>query len=273
VTRRPAAVGSAPERSSARPDGVAPSPPRRILILGGTAEAAALAARLHAADIPAVTSLAGRVDAPRLPPGEVRTGGFGGAEGLARWLDENRCAAVVDATHPFATRMAAGAATACADAGLPLLRLERPGWTEQAGDRWQWVPDVVTAARAVPGAGRRVLLALGSRQVAAFAHIQDVWFVIRAITAPQPPLPPHHVLCLDRGPFTLASERELLRRHAIDALVTRDSGGEATAAKLTAARELSLPAILIRRPPRPAVPAVTTVADAVSWARTEAARP
>jgi precorrin-6A/cobalt-precorrin-6A reductase len=276
---RPAARSSSPDSSpggTAAPSSSLDSNPgaggtargrRPILILGGTAEARELAADLHAAGLPVVSSLAGRLEAPRRPPGEVRTGGFGGADGLARWLEERGCAAVVDATHPFAARMAAAAPAACARAAVPLLRLERPGWTEQPGDRWHWVPDVPAAAHAVPTHGRRVLLALGGRHIAAFADVRDVWFLIRAVETPPPPLPPHHELLLDRGPYTLPGERALIEDHAIDALVTRDSGGEATAAKLTAARRRSLPVILIRRPPRPRMPTVATVADAAAWAR------
>ena len=134
-----------------------------ILILGGTAEARELAAELAAAWIPVTSSLAGRVSRPRMPAGEVRIGGFGGPDGLADWLGEHTIQAVVDATHPFAQRISASAATACAAAGVPLVRLERPAWTERPGDRWHRVPDLAAAAVLVPALGTRVLLTVSPR--------------------------------------------------------------------------------------------------------------
>lgn len=246
---------------------------RPILVLGGTGEARELAIVLHAGGVDVVSSLAGRVAAPLLPPGEVRVGGFGGAGGLARWLAERDTAAVVDATHPFATGMAANAAAGCARAGVPLLRLERPGWSEQPGDRWHRVGSIAEAAQAVATLGRRILLALGREEVAAFAALHDVWFLIRAIGAPSPPLPPQHELVLDRGPFTLVRELALLDRHGIDAVVTRDSGGDQTSAKLVAARARALPVIVVRRPERPDLPAVATVAEAARWTLERVASP
>lgn len=239
---------------------------RPILVLGGTAEARELATVLHAGGLPVVSSLAGRVAAPRLPPGEVRVGGFGGADGLARWLIANDAAAVVDATHPFAARMAANAAAACQRTGVPLLRLGRPGWTERTGDRWHWVDGVGQAASAVGRVGRRVLLAIGRQELDAFAGVADVWFLIRSVEAPPEPLPPRHRTLLDRGPFTIAGERALFEEHALDAVITRDSGGMRTAAKLCVARERGAPVIIIRRPARPNVPSVVTVAEVVTWA-------
>lgn len=240
---------------------------RPILVLGGTAEARELATVLHAGGLPVVSSLAGRVAAPRLPPGELRVGGFGGADGLARWLVDRDAAAVVDATHPFAARMAANAAVACQRTGVPVLRLGRPGWTQRSGDEWRWVDDVDEAARVVGRTGRRVLLALGRQELDAFAGIEDVWFLIRSVGAPPSPLPTRHQVTLDRGPFTLVGERALFDRHAIDAVVTRDSGGDQTAAKLDVARERRVPVIVIRRPTRPDLASVPTVAEAAAWAR------
>lgn len=239
---------------------------RMLLILGGTAEARELAAELHAAGIAVMTSLAGRVARPRLPAGEVRIGGFGGPAALATWLTEHGVAAVVDATHPFAERISASAVTACEHAGVALLRLERPGWTQRAGDRWQWVDDVQAAAHTIPR-GRRVLLTTGRQGLAAFAHRDDTWFLIRCVDEPQPPLPPHHELLLARGPYTLDNELALVDAHHIDLVVTKDSGGPHTHAKLDAARERGLPVIVVRRPPRPDTQRVTTVDGALRWAR------
>jgi precorrin-6A/cobalt-precorrin-6A reductase len=241
-----------------------------LLILGGTAEARELAGVLHGRGVPVISSLAGRVAAPRLPPGEVRIGGFGGPEGLGRWLVERHVFAVVDATHPFAARMSASAFEACASAGMPLLRLERPGWVERLDDRWHWVDDVAAAAEAVERLGSRALLALGRQEVAAFAGMDSTWFLIRSVGPPDPPLPPRHELLLDRGPFTVSGEIGVLRAHRINVVVTRDSGGDQTAAKLDAARERGLSVIVVRRPPPPDTATVKTVVEAAAWANARA---
>ncbi|MFF4751106.1 cobalt-precorrin-6A reductase [Streptomyces sp. NPDC002514] len=234
--------------------------PANVLILGGTTEARLLAAELAARPgVLVTTSLAGRVTRPTAVAGEVRTGGFGGAEGLAAWLAERRVDALVDATHPFAARITAHAARAAATAGVPLVVVRRPGWRPVEGDRWHPVPSLAAAAGALPGLGRRAFLATGRLGLAAFAHLSAVHFVVRSVEPPEPPLPPHTEVLLARGPFTVPDESALLRRHRIDVLVTKDSGGAATAAKLTAARELRLPVVVVSRPPLPA--GVTAVPD------------
>lgn len=238
-----------------------------LLILGGTAEARELAGALDAAGVAVTSSLAGRVARPRLPAGEVRIGGFGGPDALAAWLREHGVRAVVDATHPFAERISASAARACPAAGVPLLRLERPGWQERDGDDWHWVDDLDAAAALLPRLGARALLTTGRQGLAAFAGVQDAWLLIRCVDPPQPPLPPHHELLLDRGPYTLAGELALIDAHAIDVVLTKDSGGEHTVAKLDAARERGLPVVVVRRPVRPTgVATVAQVADALAWA-------
>ncbi|MFE1288919.1 cobalt-precorrin-6A reductase [Streptomyces sp. NPDC058751] len=242
-----------------------------VLILGGTAEARRLAESLAAgtrADLRVTSSLAGRVGAPRLPPGEVRVGGFGGAEGLARWLREHRADAFVDATHPFAGTVSANAAAAAAATGVPLLALRRPGWAPAEGDVWHETGSLEEAAGLLPSLGRRVFLTTGRLGLGAFAALEDLWFLVRSVDAPSAPAPARMEVLLDRGPFTLRGERELLRRHAVDVLVTKDSGGAATAPKLTAAREAGLPVVVVRRPPVPAgVPVVTGPEAAVHWLR------
>lgn len=238
----------------------------RVLILGGTAEARALATALHDGGIDVISSLAGRVARPRLSAGEVRIGGFGGPDALAAWLDEHAIAAVIDATHPFAQRISASAAQATAAVATPLLRLERPGWTAGPGDRWRWVDDLQGAARAVTERGaRRVFLTSGRQGLDAFARL-DAWCLIRCVDPPEEPLPRAHEILLDRGPYTLAGERELLQTHGIDLLVTKDSGGGHTAPKLRAAREARIEVVVVRRPSRPDVPTVADVADAAAWA-------
>ncbi|MGY1722033.1 cobalt-precorrin-6A reductase [Blastococcus sp. SYSU DS0533] len=241
----------------------------RVLVLGGTGEARRLAEALVADGVDVVSSLAGRVVEPALPPGAVRIGGFGGAEGLADWLREAQAVAVVDATHPFAAGMTAAAAVAASTTGIPLLRLQRPGWSAGPGDDWRWVGSLQRAAAAVTGYGS-VFLTTGRQGLAAFADVPG-HCLVRSVDPPSPPLPRHCTVVLARGPFSLDDELALMREHAVDVVVTKDSGGSMTAAKLTAARELGLPVVLVRRPPLPAgVPVVATVDEAREWTRLHA---
>ncbi|MFI1797568.1 cobalt-precorrin-6A reductase [Streptomyces sp. NPDC020379] len=242
---------------------------RHVLILGGTTEARRLAAELAADPALRVTSsLAGRVAEPRLPAGEVRIGGFGGPGGLARWLREQQVDALIDATHPFAGTISFHAAEAAADAHVPLLALRRPGWVAGPGDRWTSVASLDEAARALPALGERVFLTTGRMGLAAFAHLEDMWFLMRSVDAPEPPVPPRMEVLLERGPFTLEGERELVRRHRVEVLVTKDSGGSAVAAKLVAAREAGVPVVVVRRPPVPTgVPEAAGPEEAVGWVR------
>lgn len=238
---------------------------RRVLILGGTAEARALAARLTGVHV--VSSLAGRVSDPRLPAGEVHIGGFGGAEGLAAWLREHRIDRLVDATHPFAERMSASAARASRLTGVPLLALRRPGWDEEDGDDWRRVPSLPDAAAALPD-GARVFLTTGRRSIPVFAGRADAWFLARSVDPPEPPVPPHVHVLLARGPYTVDGEHALIREHRLDVLVTKDSGGAMTRAKLTAAREAGLPVVMVDRPALPAgVRATADAAAAAAWAQ------
>ncbi|WP_328450330.1 cobalt-precorrin-6A reductase [Amycolatopsis sp. NBC_00438] len=236
-----------------------------ILVLGGTGEARKLASELTERGVRVVSSLAGRVARPRLPVGEVRVGGFGGVEGLAGWLRENDVRAVVDATHPFAERIGANAAKAAERTEIPLLRLARPGWEAGENDVWHWADDLADAAKKLPDLGKRVFLTSGRQGLPAFAHLDDLWFLIRCVDPPEPPLPRHHELLLARGPYEVDAERALLRGHGVDVLVTKDSGGDLTSAKLTAARELGVPVLLVRRPPRPVTETAETVPEAVEW--------
>jgi precorrin-6A/cobalt-precorrin-6A reductase len=238
----------------------------RVLLLGGTAEARALAGLLAAEPgIDVTSSLAGATPDPRLPPGRTRSGGFGGAAGMAGWLREHRAGALVDATHPFAATVSRHASTAARTADVPLLALRRPGWTPGPGDAWHWADTAAHAAALLPALGRRPFLTTGRRDLAAFAAL-PLDFLIRTVTAPPPPLPARHRLVLGRGPYPLDGERALLRAHRADVLVTKDSGGPA--AKLAAAREAALPVLLLRRPPAPpGVPAAATPEAAAQWLR------
>ncbi|MFC9440373.1 cobalt-precorrin-6A reductase [Nocardia sp. NPDC057030] len=244
----------------------------KTLILGGTREArelAAIASGEQGFDI--VSSLAGRVRDPLLPAGAVRVGGFGGVEGLRKWLSDNGIESVVDATHPFAASISANAAAAAGDLRLPLVHLRRPGWSAQPGDRWIRVPDLAAAAKTVEQLGDRVFLTIGRQGVAAFAGSTRQWFLIRAIDPPAGALPPQHELLLARGPFTIEDEVRRLADRRIDVLVTKDSGGEHTDAKLAAARQAGLPVVMIDRPPLPVAAAtMESVAQVWDWLRSAA---
>ena len=219
----------------------------RLLLLGGTSEASELARVLSAhPDIEATLSLAGRTARPAASPLPTRIGGFGGIEGLARYLRESATRAVIDATHPFAAQMSANAVAACAQAGVALAVLTRPPWRLEAG--WREVGDAGEAAEALGATPRRVLLTVGRLSAGAFRAAPQHHYVLRSIDAPDDP-PPNTELVLARPPFTLADERELMASRRIEIVVSKNAGGEATRAKLDAARELQLPVLMIRRPP------------------------
>jgi precorrin-6A/cobalt-precorrin-6A reductase len=237
-----------------------------VLILGGTGEARRLATALVEDGIDVLSSLAGRVADPVLPPGDVRVGGFGGAAGLVAWLRAEPVAALVDATHPFAATMTASAAEATGVTGTPLLRLQRPGWTPQPGDDWRWVDSLAEAAAAVSGFAH-VFVTTGRQGLGAFAGLPGE-VLVRSVDPPGSSLPQRTTVVLARGPFTVDEELALLREHRVDVVVTKDSGGGMTSAKLAAARELGLPVVMVRRPPAPTgVPVVATVEEATAWVR------
>ena len=247
----------------------APKRPSRLLILGGTTEGRALAEAAQACFGPSLTvisALAGRTRAPLLPAGEVRIGGFGGAQGLAAYLRDEQIGLLVDATHPFATQISAQARDAAAQAGTERLVFVRPPWRPKAGDRWIEVATVEDAAAAIPAGARRVFLTVGVRSLAPFAVRPDLWFLVRLVDEPAEPIPlaQHRLVCA-RGPFAEADERALLAEHGIDCLVTRASGGDATAAKLAAARALGLLVVMVRRPAPPPGDHAASLEDALAW--------
>jgi len=249
--------------------------PLTVLVLGGTSEARALAADLDIRPgLRVISSLAGRVSRPALPPGEVRVGGFGGAAGLAAWARAEGVGVVVDATHPFARTISAHAAEACAAAGLPLLRLARPAWTARDGDDWRPAGSLEEAAALLPGMGTRVLLTTGRQGLAAFAGLDELWFLIRCVDPPSGPVPARCEVMLARGPYEREAERALMQRFGIDVLVTKNSGGSLTAGKLEAARDLGLPVVMVARPSVPsAVASVPDVDAAVGWVLGQVRRP
>jgi precorrin-6A/cobalt-precorrin-6A reductase len=242
---------------------------RHLLILGGTGEAAALAkaALVRFGDAMTVTSaLAGRTRNPGPIAGNVRIGGFGGPAGLAAYLLEHEVHRLIDATHPFAAGISRAARVAAGRAGVPRLLLSRPPWRRHPLDRWIEVDTIEAAALLVGRIGRRAWLTVGAGSLAAFGSLSAVSFVVRLIEEPGAKLPlASYVVELGRGPFSLAGERQMLQRHAIDVLVCKASGGAATEAKLIAARELGLPVIMVRRPPREPGPAVDTIEAALDW--------
>jgi precorrin-6A/cobalt-precorrin-6A reductase len=237
-------------------------PRERILILAGTSEARDLANALLAQGRDVVSSFAGVTRHPELPGGEIRVGGFGGTDGLAAFLEAECITCLVDATHPFALQMSTHAHSAANRVGLPLLRLERPPWKQQAGDRWISVATMAEAARHIP-AHARVLVTTGRKSLPQFFARKDLAGTIRTIEPPEHALPSGWALLQDRPPYTTKSERALMTQQDISILVTKNAGGSATAAKLTAARELRIAVVMITRPQKPACPTVETVEQAL----------
>lgn len=239
----------------------------RVLILGGTTEAAQLA-RLLAGDprFAPILSLAGRTAQPTLPSISYRIGGFGGSAGLARWLAAERIDVIVDATHPFATHISENAVTAARGCRIPLASIVRPAWTAQAGDRWLMVESAQAAAQALGLRPARVFLTIGRSELAAFKAAPMHSYVVRSVDAPAAvDLPQTSELILQRGPFDAATEERLLRDRGIEIVVAKNSGGDATYAKIATARALGLPVVMIARPPKPAGVALPDAAAAHAW--------
>jgi precorrin-6A/cobalt-precorrin-6A reductase len=245
--------------------------PHHLLILGGTAEAAALAqAALDAFGdrLAVTTSLAGRTEQPGPLPGAVRIGGFGGVAGMTAFIDAEAIDLMIDATHPFADQIARHAREAAEATEIPRLMLIRPPWRRHALDRWIEVGDVPGAAAVLPRVGRRIFLTLGASELEPFAALTDRFFLVRLIDPPREPLAlGDHEVVLGRGPFMVSGERQLMRRHGIDVLVAKASGGAATEAKIIAARELSIPVVMVRRPLPERGERADTVDAALVWIR------
>jgi precorrin-6A/cobalt-precorrin-6A reductase len=235
----------------------------RVLLLGGTSEASAMARALAGAGVEAVFSYAGRTASPIAQPLPVRIGGFGGMEGLADYLREQGITHLVDATHPFAAQISANAVAACAQTGTALMALEREAWAPQDGDDWRIVPDLEAAVAALPSDPARVFLAIGRQNLDAFAGLPHHYLLRLVDPAPQP-LSGASVM-VDRGPFTVAGDLALMQAHGITHVVAKNAGGSGAAAKLEAARRLHLPVILIERPFVPARPVCRSVEAVMRW--------
>ncbi len=238
----------------------------RVLLLGGTTEASLLARRLAEDRVDAVFSYAGRTGTPVAQPLPTRIGGFGGPDGLARYLAEERITHVVDATHPFAAQMSRNAVAACTAAGVPLCAFERAPWRAGPGDDWRHVADLAGAVAVLPERLLRVFLAIGRQNLDAFAAKPQHHYLLRLVDPPEGSLPlPDTSVVIARGPFDEASDRELLARHRIDLIIAKNAGGAGARAKLDAARTLGLPVVLIDRPTLPPRRIAGTVGEVMAF--------
>lgn len=242
---------------------------KRLLILGGTGDAVQLAAQaVNLPQLEVISTLAGRTTSPAPVASTVRIGGFGGKAGLAEYLREMNIDLLIDATHPFAAQISENAAQAANELGIPWLMLMRPAWEKLPADDWIEVESIEGAVTAIPATAERIFLTIGRQQLAPFASLTDRWFLMRSIDPPAPDiiLPPGKLL-LDRGPFNIAQERQLLQDYQIQSIVSKNSGGDATYAKIIAAREMSIPIVMVQRPIAPAGDKVVDVSSAIDWLR------
>lgn len=238
----------------------------QVLILGGTAEARQLANQLVQQGIAVTTSLAGRTAQPLPVAGRQRFGGFGGTEGLTAYLQETDFSVVVDATHPFAAAISQQAAIATQQTRIPRLMLVRPAWEAVTGDRWIRCPSIASAVNVLPQVAERVFLTIGRQEIQPFVSLTSLWYLMRFWDLPEAGtcLPPGDVV-RDRPPFTLAQEKDYLTRYTLDTLVTKNSGGTTTYAKIQAARELGCQVLMIDRPALPSGTQVATIEAAAAW--------
>ena len=217
-------------------------------------------------DLEVTVSLAGRTASPAPHAAAMRSGGFGGATGLADYLVRGRIDAVIDATHPYASIISANALAAAGETNVPLVALRRPPWVAVAGDRWTDANDVAEAVRGLGETPRRAFVALGRNELAVLKDAPQHHYLIRSVDPVDPPLPlPHVIYVTGRGPFSEADDRALMIAHQIETVIAKNSGGAATYGKIAAARALGIDVIMVRRPPGPAAPAVETMEDALAW--------
>ncbi|MGL6210556.1 MAG: cobalt-precorrin-6A reductase [Paracoccaceae bacterium] len=237
----------------------------RILLLGGTTEASQLAIALRTAGHSAVFSYAGRTANPEAQPLPTRIGGFDGVQGLVDYLRQNQITHVVDATHPFAAQMSGNAIAACAETGVVLITLERPPWQACAQDVWTHVPDVLAAVAALPDWPAGIFLAIGKQTLAPFAAKPQHHYLLRLVDPPDTLPLPNCTVVLARGPFDVAGDTALMQTHSITHVVAKNAGGAGAEAKLSAARALRLPVILIDRPVLPPRQVAHSVVQVMDW--------
>ena len=240
----------------------------KILILGGTQEARLLAKKTaNLPNIQVKISLAGRTS-QAVTSKNLRVGSFGGVAGLINYLQEEKIDLIIDATHPFASQISHNAAIAAENLGLPFLMLIRPKWESVVGDKWIEVENIQAAAEILPNCAKRVFLTIGRQEVTAFSQVENIWFLMRAIEKPSSDIVlPKGLLLLERGPFDKDSEKQLLKKHNIDTLVSKNSGGNATYAKIIAARELGIKIVMIKRPMLPQGDRVEDIESALEWVK------
>ena len=225
-----------------------------------------MAKTLAEAGIDAIYSYAGRTAQPAPQPLPTRIGGFGGVAGLIAFLAEKGITHVIDATHPFAAGMSRNAFTATTQAGVPLMRLERPKWHPKPNDQWTYFSAVDDVPNALPQTPARIFLAIGKQQITLFAQRPEHHYLLRLVDPPIETLPmPNATLILARGPFDMTSDTALLRDHAITHVVAKNAGGTGARAKLDAARTLGLPVMMVDRPPLPGDTITATPKVVMQW--------
>ncbi|HHK74588.1 MAG TPA: cobalt-precorrin-6A reductase [Rhizobiales bacterium] len=239
----------------------------RILILGGSSEGFQLARQLEDSEkFEPLTSFAGVTKTRRPVAGASRVGGFGGAEGLRDFIQKENIAALLDATHPFASIMKHNAQSAAQMANIPCLHVLRPEWRPREGEEWITVRDMDEAARAIPQGASPTFLTVGRTELAPFARRRDIVFLARVIDAPQNTADFAHLeLVLARGPFDVKTDMALFKSRKIACLVSKNSGGESAASKLVCARRLGIPVVMVNRPAPPEGEIAETPAQAVNW--------
>lgn len=236
------------------------------MILGGTSDASRLALRVASLEADAVLSYAGRVADPMAQPIPVRSGGFGGAEGLAAYLREHGVTHLVDATHPFAAAMSRNAVEGARLAGVPLVALVRAEWEAVPGDDWRPVPDMKSAVEALGTERKTVFLAIGRQEVGAFAGAPQHRYLLRVVDPPMAAFPlPDHEVVVARGPFDVAGDRALMQAHGVEVVVSKNAGGDGARAKIDAARDLGLPVVMIARPEVPERREVASIDAVIEW--------
>ncbi|WP_297779760.1 cobalt-precorrin-6A reductase [uncultured Roseovarius sp.] len=238
-----------------------------LLLLAGTAEARYLAQVLASERRAAIASLAGATRRPRPLELPTRIGGFGGESGFVRYLVEAGITAVLDATHPFASRISERTARICATKNVPYCQLLRPEWAPIAEDHWTLLTAEEDAAAHIPK-GMTVFLATGRQGVTRFANLTGRHLICRVVDLPDEAFPfENGEYLLGRPPFTIEAERGLFERLGVDWLVVKNAGGRDSESKLAAARTLGLPVAMIARPPQPIAMRVETVSEALDWVR------